>query len=156
MSIGKNIQYYRKKQGISQKELAEKLKYSTGTIQQYELDKREPKFKIVSEIASVLNVKPYMLYDDSNSEPDTTEEQFINSCKWLEDADIEIISPDEDDGLQQYILSLSEDGIEKASCRMDKLDIIQMVQECIDEANMTRNDLVVRYLKKALQRFKLQ
>lgn len=151
MSIGENIQYYRKKQGLSQKELAEKLKYSTGTIQQYELDKREPKFKIISEIASVLNVKPYMLYDDSDGEPDQTEVDFINSCKWLENADIEIISPDEDDGLQQYILSLSENGIEKASCKMDKIDIIQMVHECIDEANLIRDDLVIRYLKKSLQ-----
>ncbi len=152
MSIGKNIQNYRKKQGLSQKELAEKLKYSTGTIQQYELDKREPKFKIICEIASVLNVTPYMLYDDSESEPDTTEEQFINSCEWLENADIEIISPDKDDGLQQYILSLSENGIEKASYKMDKMSIIQMVQECINEANLTRDDLVIRYLKKALQK----
>ena len=152
MSIGENIQNYRKKRGLSQKELAKKLKYSTGTIQQYELDKREPKFKIICEIASVLNVTPYMLYDDSEIEPDTTEEQFINSCEWLENADIEIISPDKDDGLQQYILSLSENGIEKASCKMDKMSIIQMVQECINEANLTRDDLVIRYLKKALQK----
>lgn len=154
MSIGENIQYYRKHQGLSQKELAEKLGYSTGTIQQYELDKREPKFKIVCEIASALAIKPFMLYDDFNSESDTTEEQFIKSCQWLEAANIEIISPVEDDGLQQYILSLSEDGIEKASCRMDKIDIIQMVKECTDEANITRDDLVIRYLKKTLQKYK--
>lgn len=47
MALGKKIQFLRNKKHWSQKELAEKLEIATGTLQQYELDKREPKLAML-------------------------------------------------------------------------------------------------------------
>ena len=53
MSIGTNIQYYRKKMNLSQKELAEKLGYSTGTIQQYDWIKENLNLKKYVKLLSL-------------------------------------------------------------------------------------------------------
>ena len=145
MSIGANIQYYRKRMNLSQKELAEKLGYSTGTIQQYELDKREPKFEKICEIATALDVKPYMLY--GIYEMDETEEKFIKACDWLEKAGFELSKPDENDFYQKYSINDPERG---TICKLDKMDIIQTVEKCVNDANEIRDDIAIRYIKKAI------
>ena len=55
--IGDNIKLYRKKAHLTQAELALKCGLATGTIQQYELGKREPKIEIIDKIASVLGIR---------------------------------------------------------------------------------------------------
>ena len=57
MNIGERIQSARKQKGLTQKELAQKLGLATGTIQQYELNKRQPRMELLKEIASVLDVE---------------------------------------------------------------------------------------------------
>lgn len=56
MTIGKRIQKARKEAGYTQRELAEKCQLKAGTIQQYELDKREPRIAQLIQIAEILNV----------------------------------------------------------------------------------------------------
>ncbi len=51
MGIGDNIKLYRKKANFTQRALAEKYGYATGTIQQYELGKREPRAEQLKRIA---------------------------------------------------------------------------------------------------------
>lgn len=146
ISIGKNIQYYRKKKGFSQKELAQKLNCSTGAIQQYELGKREPNFEMACKIADILNIKPYMLYD-YDEEIDTTEERFIKACEWLEAAGFEVNSPKEDDFFQKYFVDSSELG---TICQMDKTDLINAVESCVEDANKLRDDIAVQFIQKTL------
>ena len=55
MSLNR-IQKYRKMRGLTQKELAEKCGLATGTIQQYELGKRNPKIEQLQKISSALGV----------------------------------------------------------------------------------------------------
>ena len=55
MPYGRIIQEYRKKAGLTQKELAERINVAPGTIQQYERDLREPKAQRLREIAAALN-----------------------------------------------------------------------------------------------------
>lgn len=55
---GKRIKLARKRANLTQKQLADKLGLATGTIQQYELGKREPSLDTIEEIASVLNISP--------------------------------------------------------------------------------------------------
>lgn len=148
-NIGKNIKFYRKQKGYSQKQLAEELGLATGTIQQYELDKREPKFDTILKISNVLDINPYNLY--GIEEPDTTESEFIKACQWLEEAEISIDAPDEDDGLQQYYLYSENEGTLEISCKMDKTDIIHLVNECVNDANKTRDDIAIKYIKRALK-----
>lgn len=148
MNIGQNIQFYRKKKGLSQKELAEKMGKSTGTIQQYELNKREPKFEIMCEIAKLLDVKTYQLYgDDVPEDYDPTEHDFSIACEWLEMAGFEINPPDENDGLQEYYIDSFNRG---TICKMDKINIINTIQPLINEANEIRDNVLIGYIRKSI------
>lgn len=67
-TVGKNIKIYRKKANLTQKELAQKCGLATGTIQQYELGKREPRYKHLVTIANVLNTTPgRLLFTEDSS-----------------------------------------------------------------------------------------
>lgn len=54
-TIGSRIKAERKRAGITQAELAKKLGLATGTIQQYELGKRQPNGKMLQRIAGAIN-----------------------------------------------------------------------------------------------------
>lgn len=56
MTIGKKIRKYRKERGLTQKRLAELSGLATGTIQQYELEKRQPRIDILQKLADMLDV----------------------------------------------------------------------------------------------------
>lgn len=61
MTLGQIMQKIRKEKGYTQKQLAEKCGMATGTIQQYELNKREPRREQLQKIATALNVPLYEL-----------------------------------------------------------------------------------------------
>lgn len=56
MTIGEKIQKARKEKKYTQKQLAEKCGVATGTIQQYELGKRQPRIEQLEKIADALDV----------------------------------------------------------------------------------------------------
>lgn len=56
MSYGQNIKAARKKRGLTQDQLAKKCDLATITIQQYELEKREPRTEYLERIAGALNI----------------------------------------------------------------------------------------------------
>lgn len=63
MTFGKRMQKTRKLRGFTQEELANKCGVVTGTIQQYELDKRRPKPDMLQKIAYFLHVQTdYLLH----------------------------------------------------------------------------------------------
>lgn len=64
MAISENIKKYRKKSGHTQKSLAQKCGVATGTMQQYELGKRQPRIEQLEKIATALGVQISMLIDD--------------------------------------------------------------------------------------------
>ena len=63
MTIGKRISAARKQAGLTQSQLAEKCTVATITIQQYELDKRQPRLEQLSKIAVALGVTVSDLVD---------------------------------------------------------------------------------------------
>ena len=56
MTIGERIKEARKYRQMTQKQLAEAADVATGTIQQYELGKREPRYEILIRICKALNI----------------------------------------------------------------------------------------------------
>ena len=56
MSLGNNIKRIRKNKGLTQKELAEKLKVNINTIQNYENGRREPKIEVIKNLGEILDV----------------------------------------------------------------------------------------------------
>ncbi len=65
MSIGKRIKEARINAGLTQKELAEKAGTATGTIQQYELGKRQPRLVQLEKIAYALETTVSELVDSN-------------------------------------------------------------------------------------------
>lgn len=61
METGKRIRDYRKKAGLSQKELGERLGVSQQHIAQYESGKRLPKLSTMVKLASALNIDTHLL-----------------------------------------------------------------------------------------------
>lgn len=56
MTVGQNIKNYRIEKGLTQKRLAELTGLATGTIQQYELEKRQPRLEQLQKIADILEI----------------------------------------------------------------------------------------------------
>lgn len=56
MDIGSRIKNARKAKGFTQKSLAQEIGAATGTIQQYELGKRQPRFEQLQAIADALDM----------------------------------------------------------------------------------------------------
>lgn len=70
MDIGKKIKIARQKIGLTQKKLGEYCGLATGTIQQYELGKRQPRLEQLQKIANALNVPIYELVENNDPIPD--------------------------------------------------------------------------------------
>lgn len=68
MGYGKRIQEARKRKGLTQKELANMLGLATGTIQQYELEKRRPKADTVEKMSLILSLEPIEILTGRTSE----------------------------------------------------------------------------------------
>lgn len=56
MNIGAKIKEYRKKAGLTQQQLAEKIGKKEVTIRKYENSSREPKLSVIQEICAALNI----------------------------------------------------------------------------------------------------
>lgn len=67
MTIGQRIKEARKSFGLTQRELAEKSGTATGTIQQYELGKRQPRLEQLQRISNALNVPLSQLVGTSDT-----------------------------------------------------------------------------------------
>lgn len=77
--IGKKIKQYRKLANLTQKQLAQKCGYATGTIQQYELGKRSPRYPQLLDIADALNVPVSALLESNWTE--SCEKEFSRKEK---------------------------------------------------------------------------
>ena len=147
LRIGDKIKKYRKEKGYSQKEFASIVGIPYTTYSNYENNNREPNKTQIEKIVSALEIKIADLMGIPDNF-DQTEYDFQKACEWVEDAEVEVIPPNEDDGLQQYILSLSDgNGGEIASCRMDQADIIHMVQECRKLAEADIDELTIKHIQ---------
>ncbi|MBQ4011705.1 MAG: helix-turn-helix transcriptional regulator [Erysipelotrichales bacterium] len=63
--VGENIRENRKRAGISQEELAQKIFTTRQTVSNYENGKSNPDMETLTKIAEVLNVKPdTLIYED--------------------------------------------------------------------------------------------
>lgn len=66
MTTGQRIKEARKKAGLTQKQLAEKLGIAYQTLAQWENDLRNPKYETIERIANALNVYIPKLLDDND------------------------------------------------------------------------------------------
>jgi transcriptional regulator with XRE-family HTH domain len=71
----KNLKDYRKKEGLSQMQLAEYCGISTVYIAEIEIGKKFPSIGVIENIAATFKIEPYMLFKNStkNRLAETTE-----------------------------------------------------------------------------------
>ncbi len=82
MTVGENIKAYRKKQGLTQKQLGDRCNLSEAMIRQYELGIRNPKIETIRKIANGLNICMNALLEDSWAEyVDLITEDFVLSSQ---------------------------------------------------------------------------
>lgn len=114
MDIGQDIKAARKRVGITQKQLAEKIGVAAITIQQYENGAREPKMETIAKIANALGVSVYSLlnFDQASAllENQINEEISDFGSEWPEFSRI-----------RESFLQLNHKGAEKAATAVEDL-----------------------------------
>lgn len=75
----------RQKHNLSQKEFAEILKVSTGTVGNWEVGLREPDFKMLMKIADMFNVSCDYLLDRFSNDEDLNENKIRVSISSIEE-----------------------------------------------------------------------
>ena len=86
-----NLEYLRKRKGLTQDELATMLGVTEGVISHWELGKREPRnMEMVGKIADFFGVGADIITKDLRLE--TEEEILIGKVKLLNDRDKKIVS----------------------------------------------------------------
>lgn len=82
MIVSENIRYFRKERGYTQKQLSELAGIATITLQQYELEKREPKLENLQKIADALGVPIAALLDIDETD------QALNTLSGFKNVDV--------------------------------------------------------------------
>ncbi len=124
MTLGQIMQKIRKEKGYTQKQLAEKCGMATGTIQQYELNKREPRREQLQKIATALNVPLYELmgFDGSIRVNGNKQRPFDIAIQKLQNK--EGLTDGEEDIITEYV--------ESEQFKQEKDDIKQIAQKAYD------------------------
>ena len=124
MTLGQIKQKIRKEKGYTQKQLAEKCGMATGTIQQYELNKREPRREQLQKIATALNVPLYELmgFDGSIRVNGNKQRPFDIAIQKLQNK--EGLTYEEEDIITEYV--------ESEQFKQEKDDIKQIAQKAYD------------------------
>ena len=133
MSTGEKIKIARKKAGLTQRELGEKLGVSQSAVGQFEMDRPNPKLETLEKIASALKTPISELLDNNfantrewkeleklrdKTEKESTEtlSAILNTLKEIitrnDECDIFTNIPEED--LLYYFWLLNENGQNKA------------------------------------------
>lgn len=65
--FGKNVRYYRYQKNYTQEKFAEKVNLNASYISELESGKYGPNFEKVKDIAKVLGVEPYVLFQETKN-----------------------------------------------------------------------------------------
>lgn len=85
MTIGEKIKLLRKRAGLTQVELAEKLALTTRAIIYFEKNQRHPSEEVIKRLAEIYEITEEVLADDRRDLELTKEEKFIQRAKSEDD-----------------------------------------------------------------------
>lgn len=86
MNIGEKIRFYRKKNGLTQKQLADLCGIAEPNLRKYELGKQNPKLGTLKKISAALDIKTTDILVDElniNEEKISTQISFIDCLSYL-------------------------------------------------------------------------
>ena len=150
MEIGDNIQKYRKLKGLTQKELAEKSGLATGTIQQYELKKRNPKFETLCKIANAMEIPVDFLIESVSIGPMTDDDVAV--IKYMQENSNRSISIDHHRHIPSIINQNRNKDTTGTSYSVPR--IAQFIANNFESEEFTEDEL--NYIKKFIEFVKSQ
>ena len=117
MTVSENIRYFRKERGYTQKQLSELAGIATITLQQYELEKREPKLENLQKIAEALGIPIAALLDIDETD------QALNTLSDFKNVDVKQTQYPDMFNLKELepYFSLNRKGKDKALSYIDDL-----------------------------------
>lgn len=122
--FAENVKYYRKKAGLTQAQLAEKLGYEQSSIAKIEAGKVDvPQSKVV-QMATVLDCSPWDLVPQEKS--NTLEKLAIESVRY--------------ERLLPYIRELSGEDFEKVISRADELRTLARLARYAEKIKELKGD----------------
>lgn len=137
-ALSDNIRTFRKQNGFSQAQLADKIGVSQTAVFYWEKGTREPDVKTIMRISELLHVSLNDLY---GVEEDTTAHDFQETCDWLELAGFTVDSLDEYDSYR--IL----DPDEKEVACFNVHDLINLCQQIVEQGQELKDSFIVEKLK---------
>ena len=136
MTVGENIQKLRKEKGYTQKSLAQMAGVATGTIQQYELGKRQPRLEQLKKIASVFQIYVGELLGDNYTDykEEIISDSFSSLKKSLDNSTINNSGVEYIDiyleEMNEYFNLLNETGKKKA---IEHTEMLTKIKEFIEK-----------------------
>lgn len=83
ISLGDRIKHARNRAGLTQVELAKKLKIAYPTLNKYEREHRIPDASLLSRMAKILGCDPGWLLSGENTDPDTDNLSYVTQTPVL-------------------------------------------------------------------------
>lgn len=108
---GDRIKYLREKAGLTQEELANRVKIKRASLSHYEKNRREPPYKVVKKIADFFEVSVDWILDEENS---AIKGPNLDLKKLLKEKELtwgdEKLSEEDQETLRRIILALLDRG----------------------------------------------
>ena len=131
MEIGERLLIARKKAGLNQNELAEKLKISPVNISQLENGDRTPRTDTIKKITNILGISVYEILPEDVKEQFSDLKKYLNSTTLTEEEE-SLLHETVSILLNNSIMTEIYDKLYAATCRMDKFMLSQL-QDISDE-----------------------
>jgi transcriptional regulator with XRE-family HTH domain len=121
---------------------------SQSAVYYWENGKREPNADTILKLCDVFHISLAELY---GVDEDQSDFEFREACEWLEEADYSVIQDDNDQELGLFQICSFDEG---TICRLDQVDITNLVNSCIEKANSHRDQLIIDFIKMRIRQQK--
>ena len=144
MSVGSNIQKFRKQHKLTQKEFAKLLSKSLSTIQKYESDNVSPNLETINDIAKIFNISASRLVDDENNDDSMKTVNYTYYKNLNDEKILEILKATSLKINEEKFKHLSKEIKENFLKDLSNVSVIKLLlnRQLKNFNNMTKDDLI--------------
>lgn len=132
IQVGNRIKEIRKSKGLSQREVAKKLKMAFSTYSNYENNNREPNFETLKKIANVLDVSIAQLVNDE-AIADEEISLFQKMKNYLDELDFSLEQDETDIEYDRYQIVSEKHGTISVLTHSELQNIFESILKNADE-----------------------